>query len=92
VKKLTYKLYEFIEKDPFISMNSSSSTSSSSFYSVLSPEDLPSNWTEQQMRKYISEKIIKDRTKFVERDVGKDFAKYSNKDFMLEKLKEFKQI
>jgi hypothetical protein len=34
VKKLTYKLNEFIQKDPFISMNNSSSTSPSSPYSV----------------------------------------------------------
>jgi hypothetical protein len=82
------------------SSSSSSSTSSNSFSSfsfnyssscsIFTP--LPSSWTEDQMREYISEKIIKDRTKFMERDGGKDFAKYSNKDVMLEKLKEFKQI
>jgi hypothetical protein len=44
------------------------------------------------MWKFISEKIIKDRTEFMRRDGGGDFVKYSNKDVMLEKLKEFKLI
>jgi hypothetical protein len=93
VKKLTYKLNESIQKDPFILMNnSSSSTSSSSPYSILNPDERPLNWTDQQMREYISEKIIKHRTKFMERDGGKDYARYSNKDITLEKLKEFKSI
>jgi hypothetical protein len=43
VKKSVYKLNEFIQNDPFISMNSSSSTSPSSPYWLLSPEELPSN-------------------------------------------------
>jgi hypothetical protein len=64
VKKLTYKLNEFIQKDQFISMNNSSSTSPSSPYSLLSPEELPQNWTDKQMREYITNKIIKNRSEF----------------------------
>jgi hypothetical protein len=92
VKQLTYKLNEYTQKHPFISMNNSISTSPSSPYSVLSPEELPSNWTHQQMRDFITKRIIKDRTEFKRRDCGGDFVKYSNKDVMLEKLKEFKLI
>jgi hypothetical protein len=44
------------------------------------------------MRDFITTKIIKDRSEFMERDGGKDYARYSNKDVTLEKLKEFKQI
>jgi hypothetical protein len=92
VKKLTYKLNESIQKDPFISMNNSSSTSFSSPYSVLNPKELPQNWTEQEMRKFITEKIIKDRTKFIRCNAGGDLPKYWNKDITIEKMKEFKKI
>jgi hypothetical protein len=78
VKKLTYKLNEFIQKDPFILMNNSSSSSP---YSVL-----------KQMREFIANKLIKDRSEFMRRYDGGDLARYWNKDVTLEKLKEFKQI
>jgi hypothetical protein len=87
VKKLTYKLNESIQKDPFISMNNSSSISPSSPYSVISLDERPLNWTEPEMRKFITEKIIKDRTKFMRRDNGGDSAKYWNKDVTIEKMK-----
>jgi hypothetical protein len=38
VKQLKYKLDEFAQKDPFISINNSSSTFSSSPYSLLMKE------------------------------------------------------
>jgi hypothetical protein len=41
---------------------------------------------------FITKKIIKDRSEFMWCDGGEDFAKYWNKDVMLEKLKEFKLI
>jgi hypothetical protein len=59
VKQLKYKLDEFIQKDPFISINNSYSTSSSSPYSLLSPEELPQNWSDKQMRDYITQKNVK---------------------------------
>jgi hypothetical protein len=73
-------------------MNNSYSTSTSSPYSLLSLEELPQNWFDKQMRDYITEKIIKDRSEFIRRNGGENFAKYLNKDVMLEKMKEFKQI
>jgi hypothetical protein len=73
-------------------MNNSSSTSSPSPYSLLSPEELPQNWSDKQMREYIIEKIIKSRSEFMNGDGGKDFVKYWNKAVTLEKLKEFKKI
>jgi hypothetical protein len=91
VKDLKYKLDEYIQKAPFISMNNSSSTSSSP-YLVLNPEQLPKNWTDKEMREFIIKKIIKDRSEFMRRDGGEDFVRYWNKDVMLEKLKEFKKI
>jgi hypothetical protein len=69
-----------------------SSTSSSSPYSVLSPEELPSNWTDEQRQEFISKRIIKDRSSFMRYDGGKDFGKYWNKDVMLEKLRDLKKI
>jgi hypothetical protein len=44
------------------------------------------------MRKFITKKIIKNRTEFMRRNNGGDLAKYWNKDVMLDKLKEFKSI
>jgi hypothetical protein len=55
VKKLTYRLNESIQKDPFISMNNSSSTYHSYPYSVLNPDERPLNWTKQEIRKFITE-------------------------------------
>jgi hypothetical protein len=43
VKQLKYKLDEFFQKDLFISVNNSSSTSPSSPYSVLNPDERPLN-------------------------------------------------
>jgi hypothetical protein len=73
-------------------MNNSSSTSSSSPYSVLNPEKLSPNCSDEQMREFITKRIIKDRSSFIKREGGEDFVKYWNKDVMLEKLKEFKKI
>jgi hypothetical protein len=66
-------------------MNNSSSTSPSSPYSVLSPQELPQNLSDKQMRDYITEKIMKDRSEFMRRNGSADFVKYWNKDVMLEK-------
>jgi hypothetical protein len=41
---------------------------------------------------FISERIIKDKSSFMKRDGCEDFVKNWNKDIMLEKLREFKQI
>jgi hypothetical protein len=73
VKQLKYKLDEIIQKDPYISMNNSSSTSLFSPSSLLSPEELPQNWTEHQMREYITTNIIKDRSEFIRRYGGVEF-------------------
>jgi hypothetical protein len=59
VKQLKYKLEEFVQKNPFTSMNNSSSTSSSSPYSLLSPEELPQNWSDKQMREFITKRSSK---------------------------------
>jgi hypothetical protein len=84
VKQLKFKLDQYIQKDTYISINNSSSTSPSSPYSVLSPEELPQNLSDKEMRSFITNKIIKDRSEFMRRDGGEDFVKYWNKDVILE--------
>jgi hypothetical protein len=91
LNKNRIQLDEFVQKDPFISINNSSSTSSSP-YSVLNPEELPQNWSDKQIREFITKRIIKDRSSFMKRDGCGGFVKYWNKDVMLEKLKEFKKM
>jgi hypothetical protein len=43
-KQLKQKLDEFIQKDPFISMNNTYSTSPSFPYSILTAEELSPKW------------------------------------------------
>jgi hypothetical protein len=62
LKKLKYKLDEYIQKDLFILSNN---TTSSSFSSLLDPDMLPQNWNEEQKLDFIINKIINDRTPLV---------------------------
>jgi hypothetical protein len=80
VKQLKYKLDEFVQKDPFISMNyfssfSSSSSSSSSTFLLLNLEELPINWTDEQMRDFIIKEIIKDNLSFMTAEGREDYPK-----------------
>jgi hypothetical protein len=43
VKQLKYELDEYVQKDLFISINNSSSSSSSFPFTALNPEELPPN-------------------------------------------------
>jgi hypothetical protein len=62
LKRLKCKLDKCVQKDPFILSNNSSSSSSTSSSSSSLLDDLPQNWTEEQMQQFITEKIIQDKT------------------------------
>jgi hypothetical protein len=54
VKEMKYKLNEYIVKDPSLPTNTSSSSSST--FSLLNPKELPQNFDEKFMRRFITEK------------------------------------
>jgi hypothetical protein len=95
VKKLTYQLDKNKEKNPFTLLNnysSSFSSSSSSSDSLLDPSVLPQNWTEEQMRDFITDKIIHDRTSLMITNGDEDQIKLMNRDIMNAKLIEFRKL
>jgi hypothetical protein len=58
----------------------------------LSSDELPQNWTEQQMRDFITDKIIQDKTSLLITNGDEDKIKFMNRDTMNKKFTEFKQI
>jgi hypothetical protein len=91
VKNITYQLDKNKENDPFTSLNNSSSFSSSSF-SVLDPSQRPQNWTEQEMRDFITDKIIQDRTSLIITNGYEQDIKLMNRDTMNAQLTEFRKL
>jgi hypothetical protein len=90
LKKLTYKLDEYKQKDPYILSNNSSSSSTSSSSSLLS-DDLPQIWTEQEIQQFITEKIINDRTSLIITNGDENQIKLMNRNTMNKKLAEFRK-
>jgi hypothetical protein len=89
VKKLTYKLDEYKQKDLFTLSNNSSSSSSSS---LLDPNERPQNWTEKQMRDFITDKIINDRSSLLITNGNEQEIKLMNRDTINKKLAEFRKL
>jgi hypothetical protein len=68
----------------FLSFSSSSS--------LLSKEELPQNWTEQQMCDFITDKIINYRTSLIISNGDEIQIKFMNRDTMNKRFTEFRQI